>query len=317
LIWERLSNYLPVQMGVVDGKQLSKEERKQKAQVESAYFKQYFADYVKAKPLEFAGDVGKRLWWMWDQQFVFPYYDPGYFEYRWLTDNLNRLYVIAGLVGMVAAIWRWGRLAWPLWLGLGYLTGVNALVRIEFRYTLPGYPLLLAFAALGLWEIGRAVLGRSKGRARWGTLAGAGAALALVAVLTITLPVIPTTNAAREQALDKLAQADDLNNVRQFWAAEPMYNEAIAMYPTEPQVWNGRGNFYVGTGDFEKALPDYGKAIALAPNAPEAYKWRGQALEKLGRISQARADFEKFLQLVPPNSPDKAKIERELAGLKG
>ena len=316
LIWERLSGYLPLEMGQRGGQTLSKDQRLAAVKIERDYFKKYFTNYVLSNPLQFAGTVGQRLWFMWDQRYVFPYYDPGYFDYRWLTDNLNRLYLIAGLVGLVAAFWRWGRLALPLWLSIGYLVGVNALVRIEFRYMLPAYPLLLIFTALGLWEIWQVVRGRIKGKARSSILAGAGLALMLVVGLSALLPLIPPTNATREKALDVKAQADELNNVRQFWAAEPLYNQAITLDPAEPQLWSSRGNYFAGTGNYEKALPDYNKAIQLDPTAGDPYRWRGQAEEKLGRDSAARTDFEKFLQLAPANHPRRSKIENEIQLLK-
>jgi tetratricopeptide (TPR) repeat protein len=248
---------------------------------------------------------------MWNRHFVFPYYDPGYFDYRSLTDNLNRLYLVAGLVGLFAAIRRWGKYALPLWLTLFYLVGVNALVRIEFRYTLPGYPLLLAFAALGLWEVVQAVRGGEK-TYRLKLLGGAGVALLLVIILSAALPLIPPTNATREKALDTMAQADDFNEIRQFWKAEPLYNEAIIMYPSEGQLWSGRGNYFAGTNDLNKAIADYSKAIELDPRAPDPYRWRGQAYLKEGHSTEARTDYQKFLALAPANHPARSKVEREL-----
>lgn len=315
-VWERLSGYLPLEMGQKDGLTLTKDQRLAAVRVERDYFKKFFTDYVVANPLQFAGTVAQRFWFMWDQHYVFPYYDPGYFDYRWFTDNLNRLYLVVGLVGLVAAWWRWGKLALPLWLSIGYLIGVNALVRIEFRYTLPAYPLLLAVAALGLWEIGRAVRGSLAGKARIGVLAGMVAALALVVALSAALPLIPPTNPTRERAFDVVAQADELNNVHQFWAAEPLYNQALAMDPAEPQIWSSRGNYFAGTGNFEKAVPDYNRAIELDPRADDPYRWRGLAEEKLGRTQAAIADFEKFLQLAPANHPRRNKIEAEIQSLK-
>lgn len=313
-IWSRLSNYLPVQSGLDNGKTLSKQVRKEAAKVESDFFKKFFSDYVTANPVQYAGTVAKRLWFMWDQHFVFPYYDPGYFDYRLLTDNLNRLYLVAGLVGLIVAIRRWGKYAWPLWLSLFYLVGVNALVRIEFRYTLPGYPLLLAFAALGLWEVITAVRGGEK-TYRQKLFAGAGVALLLVIILSASLPLIPPTNAAREKALDTMAQAEDFNEIRQFWKAEPLYNEAIIMYPSEAQLWSGRGNYFAGTNELNKAIPDYSKAIELDPRASDPYRWRGQAYVKLGRATEARTDYLKFLALAPANHPARSKVERELQSM--
>ncbi len=314
-VWERLRNFLPLQMGQLDGKVLSNQERKRLSKQESDYFKQYFADYVRLKPLEFAGTVGKRLWFMWDQHYVFPYYDPGYFEYRWLTDNLNRLYLIFGLVGIVAAGWRWGRGVWPLGLSLLYLTAVNSIVVMEFRYNLPGYPLLLAFTALGLWETGRAILGKNRGAGRIATLIGLTVATGLIVGLNLALPVVPPTNIAREKALDTMAQAIDRDQVQQFRQAEELYNLAIALYPGEAQLWSGRGNYFAGGRRPEKALTDYNKAIELDPQGFDFYRWRGAVLVELKRKAEALADYRKFLELAPANHPSRLKIEREIQGL--
>jgi tetratricopeptide (TPR) repeat protein len=138
----------------------------------------------------------------------------------------------------------------------------------------------------------------------------------LVVALSAFLPLIPPTNASREKALDVKAQADELNDVRQFWAAEPLYNQSIAMDPGEPELWSSRANYFAGKGEYEKALPDYNKAIELDPTAADPYRWRGQTEGKLGQTKAARADFEKFLQLAPQNHPRRAKIENEIQLLK-
>jgi tetratricopeptide (TPR) repeat protein len=315
-IWERLQGYLPVQMGIVNGEKLGKTERKALADTESKFFRQYFSDYISSKPLEYAGTVGKRLWWMWNQHFLFPYYDPAYFDYRWLTDNLNLLYLIFGLVGLLVAIPVWKSLAWPLWLSLAYLIAVNALVRIEFRYTLPGYPLLLAFAGLGLYTVGKMTLAKKYNpRIRLAVFAGVALSTLLIGLLSITLPLIPPTNAAREKARDVMAQAEEYNEVRQFWVAEPLYGEAINLYPSEALLWIGRANFYAGKGEPDKAIPDYSKAIELDPKAPDPYRWRGQAFQQVGLLTEAKADYQQFLQLSPLSHPARQKIERVLIQL--
>jgi tetratricopeptide (TPR) repeat protein len=314
-IWDRLANYLPIQMGNVDGVQLSNQERKSRGEVESTYFKALFFNYVTSKPLEFAGTMAKRAWWMWDQHFLFPYYDTDYFDYRWITDNLNRLYLVAGIAGIVASIWAWGRLAWPLWLIMAYMWGVHSLVVIEFRYTLPAYPLLIAFASLGLWSTGRAIIGKLKGLERRAVLGGAVAALVLITTLSMALPLIPPTNSTREKALDIKAQADELDQVRQFKQADELYDTAINMYPQEGQLWAGRGNYFAGQRLPNQALPDFDKAIALDPAAPDPYRWRGEILLELKKYPEARADLQKFLQLAPANHPSRSKVERELADI--
>jgi tetratricopeptide (TPR) repeat protein len=314
-IWDRLANYLPVQMGFVDGVQLTNAERKSRSATESAFFKNLIFNYITSEPLEFAGTMAKRAWWMWDQHFLFPYYDTDYFDYRWLTDNLNRLYLILGLAGIVASGWAWGRRAWPLWLVLAYMWGVHSLVVIEFRYTLPAYPLLVSFAALGLWSVGRATVGIVKGIERRAVLGGVVAALALITTLSMALPLIPPTNSTREKALDIKAQADELDQVRQFKQSLALYDEAIGMYPQEAELWAGRGNYYSNLRLPDQAVPDFNKAIELDPTAPDPYRWRGEALLDLKKYPAARADLQKFLQLAPANHPSRAKVERELADL--
>lgn len=314
-IWDRLANYLPIQMGNVDGVQLSNQERKSRGAVESTYFRNLIFNYITSKPVEFAGTMAKRAWFMWDQHFLFPYYDTDYFDYRWLTDNLNRLYLVAGIAGIVASVWAWGWLAWPLWLIMAYMWGVHSLVIIEFRYTLPAYPLLVAFAALGLWSTGRAIVGRIKGVERRVVLGGAMAALLLITTLSMTLPLIPPTNSTREKALDIKAQADELDQVRQFKQANELYNTAISMYPQESQLWAGRGNYFANQRLPDRALPDFNKAIELDPSVVDPYRWRGEAFLQLKQYPQARADLQKFLQLAPANHPSRAKVERELADI--
>lgn len=314
-IWDRLANYLPVQMGYVDGVQLTNAERKSRSATESAFFKNLIFNYITSKPLEFAGTMAKRAWWMWDQHFLFPYYDTDYFDYRWLTDNLNRLYLIAGLAGIVASIWAWGRRAWPLWLVMAYMWGVHSLVVIEFRYTLPAYPLLVSFAALGLWSFGRAILGKIKGVERRAVFGSAAVALVLITTLSMAVPLIPPTNSTREKALDIKAQADELDQVRQFKQSLALYDEAIKMYPQEAQLWAGRGNYYANQRLPDQALPDFTKAIELDPTAPDPYRWRGEALIDLKKYSEARADLQKFMELAPSNDPSRDKVERELASL--
>ncbi len=312
-IWDRLANYLPIQMGNVDRVQLSNQARKSQGAAESTFFRNFFFNYVTTKPLESAGTMAKRAWWMWDQHFLFPYYDTDYFDYRWLTDNLNRLYLVAGIAGIVASVWAWGNLAWPLWLIMAYTWGVNSLVVIEFRYTLPTYPLLVAFSALGLWSTGQAITGRIKGLERRAVLGGALAGLLLITTLSMTLPLIPPTNSTREKALDTKAQADELDQVHQFKQASALYDEAINMYPQEGQLWAGRGNYFANQRLSDRALPDYNKAIELDPSAVDPYRWRGEILLDLKKYPEARADLQKFLQLAPANHPSRSKVERELA----
>ncbi len=254
-------------------------------QTQTTYWHSYFDNYLKNNPVQFAATAAKRWWYQWDQHYVYAFYDPVYFDYRWLTDNLNRLYLIFGLVGLVLIGRLWGRGAWPLWLSLSYLTLVNAVVRTEFRYSLPAYPLLLIVVAVGLGAVLNQLRGTKTKISRrvWAGLVGASL---LVVFLSAALPVIPNTTTNHEKALNSLDQASDYqrSQVHNLSAARTAYNTAIELDPLEPQVYLERGQF------LQNQTPSCDKV-------------------------QARADFEKYLQLAPAESANRADIKKYLQNL--
>ena len=317
-IWSRLQNYLPLWSGIDEnGQTLSADERKTRTHAESQFFKQVYFDYITSHPLEYAGSMAQRMWLLWDQHFLFPYYDSNYWSYRAITDNLNLYYLMAGLLGFFVAIWRWGWRTAPLWLLMLYMLAVHSVVVVEVRYSLPAYPILLAFAALGTWELGRAVLGLGqwRGRVRGAVLGGAFASFAFILALSLIMPVIPPTTPDRERALDLMAQADELGQVHQFASAEQAYSQALTLAPNEGQIWSDRGDYYLGRHQLDAALSDFNKAIKLDPQAPDSYRFRGDIYFQQQLYPQAKADYQKYLELALPNDPSRAKVMRQLAQL--
>ncbi len=314
---ERLREYVPSQQA----------PDKASRHAESDYWKRYFSGYVTGNLLEYGGTMLRRAWFQWSQHFVFPYYDPAYWDYRLLTDNLNRLYLIFGLVGLGITIakrpYRWTML--PLYLTILYLMGLNLLVRVEFRYTLPVYPLLLIFAALGLWEVGKAIgWGVKRARQRGmvagvksraqppptGVLVGFGLAFLLIGGLSVAWPLIPATSAAREKALDAVyasqQQADPSSCY--YSSAREALNRAIARGGSEREVKDWEQQF---PKEVENAINIFSRRIEANPKSEnyESYRCRGDAYRVQGKVKEARADFLYYLTSAPADARERKKVE--------
>jgi tetratricopeptide (TPR) repeat protein len=91
-------------------------------------------------------------------------------------------------------------------------------------------------------------------------------------------------------------------------------SKAIELAPDDPNGWTFRGDTYLASHRFEKAISDYNHAIDL--NAKWMWPWdnRGEAYLRLGKIDRAIQDFEMVIEL----NPDYAMgyIDRGIAHIK-
>ena len=79
--------------------------------------------------------------------------------------------------------------------------------------------------------------------------------------------------------------------------------------------YNGLGNFYLKTNQFEKAENFYNKAIEINPKrSAKIYKNRAYVREKLGNISGVKDDLKKYLKIFP-RAPDRGIIEQAIREL--
>ncbi len=311
---KRLQAYVPSQQ----------QPDKAKRHAESDYWKKYFSNYVSSQPLEFAGTVLKRGWFQWSQHFVFPYYDPAYWDFRFLTDNLNRLYLILGLFGLGIALLnsRYRFTTMPLYLTILYLIAVNMLVRTEFRYTLPIYPLLLIFGTLAVYELRFTVYDlmkkeeiRSSDRKSFIIkILGFDAAFGFIAILSLALPLIPGTNTQREKALDALYISQQETEACFFKDAQTTLNRAVALAGQEAEIVKWQKQFpkevdyTINALTFRIDRDTEGKEY-------NNYRCRGDALRIKGENNAARADFQQYLKLAPPEARERSKIESWLREL--
>ena len=79
--------------------------------------------------------------------------------------------------------------------------------------------------------------------------------------------------------------------------------------------YNGLGNFYLKTGQFEKAEDCYDKAIKINPRrSAKIYKNRAFLREKQGKNSDAKNDLKNYLKNYP-KAPDRGVIEQAIREL--
>jgi tetratricopeptide (TPR) repeat protein len=81
------------------------------------------------------------------------------------------------------------------------------------------------------------------------------------------------------------------------------YNKVIVLNPSDPLIYNNRGNAYLGKGSFDDAIADYDHAIKLDPNYAVAYSNRCWARVIAGKqMHQALLDCNKALLIQPDNA---------------
>ena len=77
-------------------------------------------------------------------------------------------------------------------------------------------------------------------------------------------------------------------------------------------TFNGLGNFYLKTNQFEKAESSYSKAIKINPKrSAKIYKNRAYLREKLNKNSDAKEDLKSYLKYFP-KAPDRGIIEQAI-----
>ena len=82
-------------------------------------------------------------------------------------------------------------------------------------------------------------------------------------------------------------------------------NEAAAILPRDPAVYNQRANMYRDKGDYGAAIADINRSIALINNDPyraSAYNNRALILKSMGEYEKSAADFSVAIKLAPKNA---------------
>jgi len=90
------------------------------------------------------------------------------------------------------------------------------------------------------------------------------------------------------------------------------YEKSLKINPRSYLTFNGLGNFYLKTNEFEKAENSYSKAIEINPKrSAKIYKNRAYLREKLNKNSDAKEDLKSYLKYFP-KAPDRGIIEQAI-----
>ena len=90
------------------------------------------------------------------------------------------------------------------------------------------------------------------------------------------------------------------------------YEKSLKINARSYLSFNGLGNFYLKTNEFEKAENSYTKAIEINPKrSAKIYKNRAYLREKLNKNSDAKEDLKSYLKYFP-KAPDRGIIEQAI-----
>jgi tetratricopeptide (TPR) repeat protein len=97
-------------------------------------------------------------------------------------------------------------------------------------------------------------------------------------------------------------RGDVLASQRLFDQAIADFTEAIRLDATHARAFASRGIVFFGLGRDEAALSDLDQAVALDPRFAKAYSYRGAAHARRGQNELALADYDALIKLLPQNA---------------
>ena len=102
-----------------------------------------------------------------------------------------------------------------------------------------------------------------------------------------------------ETAITHFYRGNAYMNSEKYEKAIECYDKAIQSNPQLAEAYNNRGNVNKALGKYPEAIADYNEVIKINPQYAEAYNNRGNAKNKLGNYSEAIADYDKAIQINP------------------
>ena len=237
----------------------------------SAYFAERAWDYIKGDPTGWLGLMGHKLgaFWHGDER---GRNQPIYF-WRTYSNVLSASLWKAGIAfpfGLVAPLALWGMLlslrrvgpTWPLLFVLSYCLGVVAFF-VAARYRVPVLPVLLVFAAYGLWALWDWVRA-----GRWRSL-GLGLAVCLAFAFAANSHLAPMDmegDAAIHYNLgNAYAEAGDKER------ALAAFERAVAEDPEYWQAWLNLGGVKAALGDLIGGGEIFARVAQKAPRQVEPW----------------------------------------------
>ena len=118
-------------------------------------------------------------------------------------------------------------------------------------------------------------------------------------MMTIGLLILLSTQAApAAKPSSALAEAAALFEKQENEKALAAYERAIALEPSNPDAYIGRGRTLARLRRYDEALASYGEALKRKPDDPMALRYRGHNYINVRKIDLALADLNKADQLV-------------------
>ncbi len=264
--------------------------------------------YAREHPARELWLLGRKLLLFWNAYEIPNHYDINFFKTfsRVLRfDPFLFAWIIPfGFLGIYVSRRRWREFL-PLYLFVGVYMASLVPFFTTSRYRLPAVPIMLVFAAHGIWWIVRRIAARE--RHGW-----TGAAVVLVASASVVnLPLVDFTlgpsyavlggvyrdMGEHEKAVEqfKLAVrespgydlaysnlASELGRLGRYDEAERALSEALRLNPLLVPAHSNLGVIYLETGKLDQARRSFERAVELDPDHSEA--WEG--LAKLGMLTE-------------------------------
>lgn len=123
-----------------------------------------------------------------------------------------------------------------------------------------------------------------------------------ILLLFLTSIIYEVSAEENTDALTYIRQASARFQQKNFQGAISSLDEAISLYPNNPQLYLNRGFIKHFMHDYDSALFDYNKALQISPNYAYAYNNRGVLRVSLNDLSGAFADYDKALNINPKYS---------------
>ena len=225
----------------------------------SAYWRGRALEFIRAHPLEWIGQLLRKLGLMYNALEISDTESPDvYAQYSWLLRALSPfsfgvvLCLAAFGVCMTAPDWR------RIWFLHAILLTYTASVVVFYvfgRYRFPLVPVLLLFAAGGvaMWRDARAR------RVRW---------LALAAIVPAAFVAwLPLQNAAVERVIGYVTVANAFSQDQSTWPeAAAFYDEALTELPRSPAAHYGVGRLLAQMHQPKAAIDHYRIALEGWPD---------------------------------------------------
>lgn len=89
------------------------------------------------------------------------------------------------------------------------------------------------------------------------------------------------------------------NQTRHWRNSLSLHTHTLRVTNNNWKAWNGLGNAYLDTGQYQKAIDDFGEALRIKPDYPEAWNNLGTVNGLLGKDQQAITYFRIALRVKP------------------